>query len=190
MNKSLFNPKPYEKLVSYQRSQVVYLATVDFCRRFMDPRDRTVDQMVQAARSGKQNIVEGAIASGSSSATEIKLTGVALASLAELKEDYHDYLLTHNGTAWDRNSREATFVRNLCRGSAVSYENTYRQFVESRDANTVANILICLICQTEYLLSRQIAALEKRFLAQGGIRERMYAVRRAKRDGKSDSDSN
>ena len=80
MDKSLFRPKHYEELISYQRSQVVYLATVDFCRRFMDSRDRTVDQMVQAARSGKQNIVEGAMASVSSSATEIKLTGVALAS--------------------------------------------------------------------------------------------------------------
>ena len=189
MDKSLFSPKPYEELISYQRSLVVYLATVDFCRRFMDPRDRTVDQMIQAARSGKQNIVEGAMASGASRATEIKLTGVALASLAELKEDYRDYLLTHNGTEWNRNSREAVFVRNLCRRTAVSYENTYKQFVESREANIVANIVICLICQTEYLLTRQIAALEKRFLEHGGIRERMYAARRAKRCEKSDSDS-
>ncbi len=85
MSKSLFSPKPYEELISYRWSQVLYLATVDFCRRFMDPRDRTVDQMIQAARSGKQNIVEGVMAPGASSATEIKLTGVALASLAELK---------------------------------------------------------------------------------------------------------
>ena len=95
MNRSLFSPKPYEELVSYQRSLVVYLATVEFCRRFMDPRDRTVDQMIQAARSGKQNIVEGSMAAVTSTGTEIKLTGVALASLAELKEDYKDYLLTH-----------------------------------------------------------------------------------------------
>ena len=140
--------------------------------------------MVQAARSGKQNIVEGARASVSSSATEIKLTGVALASLAELKEDYSDYLLTHHGAEWDRNSRYAVFVRNLCRGNDVNYENTYKEFVESRDANTVANILICLICQTEYLLARQIAALEKKFLEQGGIRERMYSARRARRGEK------
>ena len=184
MDRPLFGPKHYEELISYQRSQVVYLATVDFCRRFMDSRDRTVDQMVQAARSGKQNIVEGAMASVSSSATEIKLTGVALASLAELKEDYRDYMLTHHGTEWDKNSREAVFVRNLCRRGNASYENTYKEFVDSRDANTVANILICLICQTEYLLARQIAALEKKFLEQGGIRERMYSARRAKRGEK------
>ena len=188
MDKPLFSPKPYEKLISYQRSLVVYLATVDFCRRFMDQRDRTADQMVQAARSGKQNIVEGAMASVSSSATEIKLTGVALASLAELKEDYLDYLHTHDGTEWDKDSREARFVRDLCRRGDVSYESTYTQFVESRDANTVANIMICLICQTEYLLMRQIAALEKKFLEQGGIRERMYSARRAKHDEKSDPD--
>ena len=166
----------------------MYLATVDFCRRFMEPRDRTVDQMIQAARSGKQNIVEGAMAAVSSSAAEIKLTGVALASLAELKEDYRDYLLTHGGSVWERDSREAVFVRNLCRRSDASYENTYKEFVGSRDANTVANIVICLICQTEYLLSRQIAALEKKFLEQGGIRERMYSARRSRRDEKSDSD--
>ena len=188
MNKPLFRPKQYEELISYQRSQVVYLATVDFCRRFMDSRDRTVDQMVQAARSGKQNIVEGAMASVSSRTTEIKLTGVALASLEELKEDYRDYLHTHNGAEWDKDSREAVFVRNLCRRGNASYENAYKEFVESRDANTVANIIICLICQTEYLLSRQIAALEKKFLEQGGIRERMYSARRAKRGEKSDSD--
>ncbi|MCQ2352394.1 MAG: four helix bundle suffix domain-containing protein [Victivallaceae bacterium] len=170
-------------MLSYQRSLVVYLATVCFCRRFMNPKDRTVDQMIQAARSGKQNIVEGAMASATSKETEIKLTNVALASLAELQEDYRDYLATHNTAVWEKNSREATYVRNLCRRKNPDYENTYKIFVETRPDTVVANILICLIHQTMFLLRRQLPALEKQFLEKGGVREQMTAARLSFRDG-------
>jgi four helix bundle protein len=106
----------YQDLLSYQRSVVVYDATVAFCRDFFRKYDRTIDQMVQAARSGKQNIIEGSMASGTSKETELKLTNVARASLEELLEDYRDFLRTKQAKEWDKNSKEALFVRRLASG--------------------------------------------------------------------------
>jgi four helix bundle suffix protein len=166
----------YQDLISYRKSRIVYDATVRFCERFLDRRDRTVDQMVQAARSGKQNIVEGSMASGTSKEGEIKLMNVARASLEELLEDYRDFLRTRQAPAWDKNSREALFVRRLGRREDESYD-TYRTYVETRPAEVVANILICLIHQANYLLDRQIRQLERAFLAEGGLRERMTRAR-------------
>ena len=108
----------YQSLLSYQRAVVVYDATVAFCRDFFEKRDRTVDQMVQAARSGKQNIIEGSMASGTSKETELKLTNVARASLEELLEDYRDFLRIRRATEWDKDSKEALYVRRLARGLA------------------------------------------------------------------------
>lgn len=166
----------YEDLLSFRKSRIVYDGTVHFCERFLDRRDRTVDQMVQAARSGKQNILEGCMASATSKETEIKLVNVARASLEELLEDYRDFLRTRGHTLWEKDSREASFVRKLGAKKDVSYE-TYRTYVETRPAETVANILICIIHQTNYLLDQQIRALEKAFLAEGGLRERMTRAR-------------
>ena len=103
----------YQKLLSYQKAEIVYDATVYFCDRFIDRRSRTHDQMVQAARSGKQNIVEGSMASGTSKEMEIKLINVARASLEELLADYRDFLRTRGAPLWDKNSKEALFVRQL-----------------------------------------------------------------------------
>lgn len=183
MDKSLFRPKHYEELISYQRSQVVYLATVDFCRRFMDSRDRTVDQMVQAARSGKQNIVEGSMAAATSKETEIKLTGVARASLEELLEDYRDYLRIHGLELWDKESAAALAIRNLAGTENESYE-TYRPYLESRSDGTCANIMICLVNQCSYLLRLQLEKLTGEFVRQGGMRERMIKARLNYRDKK------
>lgn len=105
----------YKDLLSYKKALIVYNATVRFCGRFLENRDRTIDQMVQAARSGKQNIVEGSMVSGTSKEGEIKLMNVARASLEELQEDYCDFLRTHGFAQWDKNSREALFVRSLGR---------------------------------------------------------------------------
>ena len=113
--KQILTYRPYEKLLSYQRSNSVYLATVKFTQRFLKPGDRTIDQMIQAARSGKQNIVEGSMSGAGSKQSELFLTNVARASLAELLEDYKDFLNVHGYTAWDTDSREARFVRGLCR---------------------------------------------------------------------------
>ena len=166
----------YEDLLSFQKARIVYDATVRFCERFLDRRDRTVDQMVQAARSGKQNILEGSKASGTSKEAEIKLVNVARASLEELLEDYRDFLRVRKAPLWDKNSREARFVRRLGQRENKSYES-YRTYIETRQAPVVANILICLIHQTNYLLDQQLRQLEKAFLKEGGLRERMTRAR-------------
>ena len=166
----------YEDLLSFQKARIVYDATVRFCDRFIDKRSRTTDQMIQAARSGKQNILEGSQASGTSKETEIKLVNVARASLEELLEDYRDFLRTGSHLPWEKNSREALFVRKLGATENASYES-YKTYIETRPPEIVANILICLIHQTNYLLDQQLRALEKAFLAEGGLRERMTRAR-------------
>jgi len=171
----------YADLLSYRKAEIVYDATVCFCNRFLEKRDRTRDQMVQAARSGKQNIIEGSQASGTSKETEIKLTNVARASLEELLADYRDFLRTHGMKLWAKDSKEALYVRKLGNRSHVSYE-TYKPFIETRPPDIVANIIICLIHQTNYLLDQQIRRLEKDFLKQGGMRERMTRARLEERE--------
>jgi four helix bundle suffix protein len=166
----------YEDLLSFRKARIVYNATARFTQRFLEQRDRTVDQMIQAARSGKQNILEGCMASGTSKETEIKLVNVARASLEELLEDYRDFLRTHQYSQWEKNSSEALFVRRIGARSDVSYES-YRTYIDTRSSEIVANILICLIHQTNYLLDQQLRALERAFLAEGGLRERMTRAR-------------
>mgnify|MGYP000229935991 FL=1 len=128
-NDNSFLPKTgnYQALLSYQKSEIVYDLTFRFCERFLSKFDRTVDQMVQAARSGKQNIAEGSKAAKTSTEMELKLTNVARASLEELLLDYQDFLRTRNHQIWDKNSREALYVRGLSNKSDESYE-TYREF--------------------------------------------------------------
>jgi four helix bundle suffix protein len=163
------------------RKHESYDGTVKFCERFLDKRDRTYDQMVQAARSGKQNIVEGTMASGTSKETEIKLLNVARASLEELLEDYRDFLRARGAVLWTKDSKEASFVRKLAARKDVSY-GTYGTYIETRPPEIVANILICLIHQTNYLLNQQIRQLERAFLKDGGLRERMSKARIAARN--------
>ena len=182
----------YQKLLSYQKAEIVYDSTVYFCDRFIDRRSRTHDQMVQAARSGKQNIVEGSMASGTSKEMEIKLTNVARASLEELLVDYRDFLRTKGYPIWDKDSKEAKYVRGLGTNrldkASESHEtnrtNTtcetyaaYKPFIETRPPEVVANIIVCLIHQTNYLLDRQLKQLEAAFLKEGGLRERMTRAR-------------
>ena len=171
----------YEKLLSYQKAKIVFDGTVKFCERFVEKRDRTFDQIVQAARSGKQNIIEGTMASGTSKETEIKLLGVARASLEELLEDYRDFLRVRDAQLWEKNSREALFVRKLGAQKNTTYES-YRTYIESRPPEIVANILICLIHQTNYLLDKQLRQLEKAFVEEGGLRERMTRARLVERN--------
>ena len=173
----------YRKLLSYQKAEVVYDITVRFCDRFLERRDRTVDQMVQAARSGKQNIAEGSQASGTSTETEIKLTSVARSSLEELRVDYEDYLRIRDLRLWSKDSREASYIRNLSRSAGLSFA-TVRDFCDTRSAEVIANIALCLIHQTNYLLDQQIRRLEADFVKNGGIRERMTKARLAYRKQK------
>jgi four helix bundle suffix protein len=177
MNEGFIPPHGgYEDLLSFQKARIVYDATVCFCKRFVEKRDRTFDQMVQAARSGKQNILEGSQASGTSKEMELKLVNVARSSLEELLEDYRDFLRTRDLRQWEKESREAIFVRKLGARENRSYE-AYRTYIETRPPEVVANILICLIHQTNYLLDQQLRQLEKAFLEEGGLRERMTRAR-------------
>ena len=171
----------YQTLLSYQKAEVIYDITFRFAHKYLSRGDRTVDQMIQSARSGKQNILEGSKAALTSKETEIKLTSVGRASLEELLADYRDYLRVREHAIWDKDSKEAMFVRRLGRKTPHTFE-LYREFMETRPPEVIANIAICLIHQTNYLLDQQLRALEKDFLNQGGLRERMFKARLAHRN--------
>ena len=170
----------YEKLFSFQKARIVYDGTVLFCKRFLKRGDRTIDQMVQAARSGKQNIQEGSEASGTSKETEIKLTGVAKASLGELLEDYRDFLRTRGIEEWTKDHRYTRRLRQLNRQPNATYE-TFKKGIEHPDPGIAANVMIGLIKATRYLIDRQLRKLEKAFIEEGGLRERMTRARLAYR---------
>ena len=177
-----FLPKTgnYRGLLAYRKAEIIYDFTFRFCQRFLRKGDRTIDQMIQAARSGKQNIAEGAKASVTSSESEIKLTNVARASLEELLTDYEDFLRVRDHLLWPKTGREALYVRKLGKRADESFE-TYRPFFDDRPAEVLANIAVCLIHQANYLLNQLLRRLEKDFIANGGIRERMTRARIAHR---------
>ena len=170
----------YQTLLSFQKAEVIYDLTFRFAHKFLAKGDRTIDQMIQSARSGKKNILEGSKAGTTSKETEIKLTNVARASLEELLDDFRDYLRARDLPAWPQDSKEPRYVRQLGRKTPQTFEH-YREFAETRPAAVVANIAICLIHQTNYLLDHQLRRLEKDFTEQGGLRERMTRVRLAHR---------
>ena len=159
----------------------MYDATVRFCQRYFDRRDRTVDQMVQAARSGKQNIIEASMASGTSKETEIKLTNVARASLEELLADYRDFLRVRGIAEWPKDHPFARRLAQLVRTPGASYD-TFKKAVENPDPAIAANAIIGLIKTATYLLDRQLRQLEQAFLREGGVRERMTRARIDRRD--------
>jgi four helix bundle suffix protein len=162
-------------------AEIVYDATVAFCGRFIDRRSRTHDQMVQAARSGKQNIAEASVASGTSKKTELKLIGVARASLEELLLDYQDFLRQRGFQVWGKDDPKAKAIRALAYRVNRSY-STYRPYFEDEKPETSANAAICLIHQTNYLLDQQLRVLEQEFLREGGFTERLYRARSQVRD--------
>lgn len=166
----------YEKLLSFQKARIVYDGTVRFCERFLKKSDRTYDQMIQAARSGKQNILEGSQASGTSKETEIKLTNVARASLEELLEDYRDFLRVRGIEQWNREHRYTRRLQQLNRQPNADYE-TFKKGIENPDPAIAANVMIGLIKLTNYLLDQQLRQLEKAFVQEGGLRERMARAR-------------
>lgn len=170
----------YTKLLSYQKAEIVYDATVYFCNRFLDKRDRTRDQMIQAARSGKQNIVEGSQLSGTSKELEIKLTGVARASLEELLTDYKDFLRIRGLQEWTKDHPYIIRLRELNRNPNSTYDS-FRKGIEHSDPEIAVNVIIGLIKVTNYLLDQQIRRQEKDFLQQGGLRENMIRARMKER---------
>lgn len=171
----------YRSLITYQKSEIIYDGTVYFCNRFFRKYDRTIDQMVQAARSGKQNIAEASMASGTSKETEIKLTNVARASLEELLIDYQDFLRTNKLQEWDKESKLVARLRELNKIPNATYE-TFKRGIENENPEICANVMIGLIKVTGYLLSRQLKTLETAFTNEGGLRERMTAARINKRN--------
>ena len=172
----------YRKLKSYQTAEIVYDASAAFCSRLIDRRSRTHDQMVQAARSGKQNIAEGSMASGTSKKTELKLIGVARASLEELLLDFQDFLRQKNLPVWGKDHTRAKEIRSLAWKEDRSY-STYKPYFEKTEAAIAANAAVCLIHQANYLLDQQLRSLEKAFIEEGGFTERLYRVRNQARKG-------
>ena len=170
----------YENLLSFQKARIVYDGTVRFCERLLQKRDRTYDQMIQAARSGKQNILEGSQASGTSKEMEIKLTNVARASLEELLEDYRDFLRVRGLEEWTKEHRYTRRLRELNRQPNANYD-TFKKGIENPDPAIAANVMIGLIKLTNYLLDQQLRQLEKAFVQEGGLRERMTRARLAER---------
>ncbi|GHV47331.1 hypothetical protein FACS1894181_00570 [Bacteroidia bacterium] len=165
----------YKSLIVYQKAEAIYDITYYFCHTYLRRGDRTIDQMVQAARSGKQNIVEGSAASVTSKETEIKLKNVAKASLHELLIDYEDYLRTRECRQWENGSEEVQAMRKLCRERNDSA--FYMDLVKTRPPETIANMAICMIKQNDYLMFKMLKTLEKQFLSEGGMRERMTRLR-------------
>jgi len=166
----------YQRLLSYQKAEIVFDATVYFCDHFIDRHSRTHDQVVQEARSGKQNIIEGSMASGTSKETEIKLTNVARASQEELLADYRDFLRTRGLAEWTKDHPYALRLRKLNRIPDAGY-STFRKGIEHPDPAISANVIIGLIRVTNYLLDRQLSQLETAFLSEGGLRENMTRAR-------------
>ena len=171
----------YAKLKSFQMAEIVYDGTVVFCERFIDKHSRTHDQMVQAARSGRQNIAEGSQASGTSKKTELKLVSVARASLEELLLDCRDFLRQHSLQLWGKDHPEAQEIRRLARLNDRTYR-TYSTYLSAGSPEVAANTLVCLICQTNYLLDQQLRQLEQQFLEEGGFSERLFCARQERRE--------
>jgi len=170
----------YKDLEAYKTAVIIYDATLAFCNRHMTYKTnksyRTYDQMVQAARSGKQNIAEASLASATSKKTEIKLIGVARASFGELLEDLEDFLRQRSLNMWHKNSSQAQAIRRLAYRPNKTY-TTYKYYIENKNPEVAANSLICLIHQENYLLDQLLRTLEKEFLEKGGFTEALYNIR-------------
>jgi len=174
----------YRNLFGYQKAEIIYDGTVYFTNRFFHKYDRTVGQMVQAARSGKQNIAEASMASGTSKETEIKLTNVARASLEELLIDYEDFLRTQKLPIWAKDHRLVARLRELNTSTPKPTYTTFVKAIEHESLEICANTMISLIRICTYLLKQQIKQLETAFVKEGGLKERMFKARLEERNKK------
>ena len=183
VNKDFMPPRGnYHKLIAYRKAECIYDITYHFAHTYLERGDRTIDQMVQAARSGKQNIAEGSQAATASKETELKLYNVAKASLQELLADYEDFLRVRDMEIWPKDSPKAVQTRRACRAHDDSA--FYRERIKTRSAETTANIAIILIHQTDVLMAGLIESAKRRFLEEGGIREEMTRARLKYRNGR------
>ena len=174
----------YRALRVYKITEIIYDYTYFFVQQYKEKSDRTVDQMVQAARSGKQNIAEGNQAAATSSETEIKLTNVAKASLEELLLDYEDHLRTHRLTQWDKSHPRYEPMRNYTQ--TPEFIEHYADLLSQLSEEELANLCITLIHQAMYMLHKLLEHQQERFVTQGGIREQMLHARLNYRDKKSE----
>lgn len=179
-NNLIPNRTNYRELISYKKTLVIYDITYYFVHKFLEKGDRTIDQMIQAARSGKQNIVEGCSASATSSKTEIKLLNVAKASLQELLIDYEDFLRVRGCKIWDKDSIEVDAMRKI--SIEHSDSDYFINLIQTRPPETIANMVIVLIRQADYLLYKQLQAIGNNFIENGGFNEKMYKYRKDYRD--------
>jgi four helix bundle suffix protein len=170
----------YENLAVYKLAACIYAVTYYFANTYFSPKDRTIDQMVQAARSGKQNIAEGSVDGNTSTEMEIKLMNAARGSMHELKADYEDYLTLHELERWSTNDPRTIATRRFCRNN--SDPSVFIAKAKERSPETVANIALTMIHQFDYLMVRLIESIKRRFLEQGGIKEQMYKARKEHRD--------
>lgn len=173
----------YRKLLSYQKAEIIYDATYYFTKKFLKINDRTVDQMVQAARSGKQNIAEGSKASATSKETELRLTNVARASLQELLVDYEDFLRVRKLPKWEFEHPYSIRLAKLIRTPEANYE-TFKRGIEHENPEICANVVLGLIRATLSLLTKLINRLEDDFINNGSIKERMSQARLRKKYNK------
>lgn len=172
----------YRTFLAYRKAEVIYDMTYYFCRKYLKCGDRTIDQMVQAARSGKQNIIEGKEAARTSYETLLKLINVARSSLQELLADYEDYLRVRNLKLWPKESVEVKTMRKL--GREHSDSAYFLSLAETRSDEIVANMVIVLICQADVLLNRYEQSQKEKFLKEGGFRENLTKERLQYRNNK------
>ena len=169
----------YRDLLCYRKAEIVYDITYFFANKFLKPSDRTIDQMVQAARSGKQNIIEGYAASVTSIESELKLLNVAKSSLKELLADYEDYLRTRNMEQWSRESEKFKVAQQL--GKEHEDSKYWIDLISSRSDETIANLAIILLYQTDYIIYKFMEKVVDKFEKEGGIREKLHYLRNNKR---------
>ncbi|KWW31590.1 MAG: S23 ribosomal protein [bacterium P3] len=165
----------YRDLIAYRKAECIYDITYYFTNKYLERSDRTVDQMLQAARSGKQNIAEGSAAATTSSKSELYLMNVARASLQELLVDYEDYLRVRNLVVWPAECEKSQQARKVC--AQHNDSEFYRRQIALRSDETVANIAITLIHQEDVILRRLLERLQEDFVKEGGIREKMTHAR-------------
>ena len=171
----------HRNLICYRKAELIYDITCHFAYSAFERGNRTIDQMVQAARSGKQNIIEGNADIGTSIEMGIKLINVAKASFLELLLDYEDFLRVRNFRQWEKDSAEVAFLRKKSVDNSVP-DQWFVELGKSRPAETVANMVICFLHQEDYLLQAQLNAFEKKFLALGGFKEQMFSARLKERN--------
>ena len=183
MNRFSSHIGPHKTLKGYRKAEVIYDITYYFCEKYLRCGDRTIDQMVQAARSGKQNIIEGMAAGATSAETMLKLLGVAISSLQELLADYEDYLRVRHLNQWEKNSNEVRVMRRL--GVEHSDSAYFLELAQTRNDETVANMVIVLIRQADVLLNNYYSWQYNKFVKNGGFREQLSRERRVYRDNES-----